>query len=144
MRTVSLTSALLGGVAMQRFGTVRSVLRTGFSCLVLGYTSIPLFAQIPIVVAVGERSREEIELSIYQLPLGQGLGAIGGGVGTTAALIALIAAAGKADRASATAVSYLFRSLGGTVGLSVAAGIFQAVLRQQLALRLDGTDAEEV
>ncbi|KAF8918684.1 MFS general substrate transporter [Mucidula mucida] len=57
---------------------------------------------------------------------------IGNGCGITTSLISLIANAGNADQAIATAVSYLFRSLGSVVGLSIGSTL----------KRLTGSDAD--
>ena len=64
------------------------------------------------------------------------------GSGLTTTLVALIANAGPEDQAIATAVSYLFRSLGSVVGLSVGTTITQDVLRQSLRRRLTGEDSD--
>ena len=64
------------------------------------------------------------------------------GSGITSTLIALIANAGPEDQAIATAVSYLFRSLGSVVGLSVGTSITQDVLRHSLRKRLSGAGAD--
>ncbi|KAI0773171.1 MFS general substrate transporter [Trametes elegans] len=68
------------------------------------------------------------------------------GAGLTSTLVALIANAGSEDQAIATAVSYLFRSLGSVVGLSVCTTLTQDVLRQSLRARLagSGTDVDEI
>ncbi|EMD35155.1 hypothetical protein CERSUDRAFT_54409, partial [Gelatoporia subvermispora B] len=66
------------------------------------------------------------------------------GAGITTTLIALIANAGQADQAIATAVSYLFRSLGSVVGLSVGTTIAQETLRKKLRERLTGADVDEI
>lgn len=84
------------------------------------------------------------------------------GSGITTTLIAIIANARQEDQAVATAgrrhltlfpenylkrffpVSYLFRSLGSVVGLSVGSTLVQATLRYLLRLRLSGDDAQEV
>ena len=62
-------------------------------------------------------------------------------------LAALISNAGAADQAIATAVSYLFRSLGSVVGLSIGSTILQVTLRRILhkSLGADGdVDVDEV
>jgi len=60
-------------------------------------------------------------------------------------LISLIANAAPADQAVATACSYLFRSLGSVVGMSVAASVVQQSLRIQLRDKLkSGKDADEI
>ncbi len=67
---------------------------------------------------------------------------IGNGCGITTSLISLIANAGNADQAIATAVSYLFRSLGSVVGLSIGSTLVQDTLRSALRKRLTGSDAD--
>ncbi|KAG5338218.1 hypothetical protein C0989_007947 [Termitomyces sp. Mn162] len=66
------------------------------------------------------------------------------GSGITTSLIALIANAGPEDQAIATAVSYLFRSLGSVVGVSVGSTIVQEALRTDLRRRLSGENVEEI
>ncbi|KAF5390042.1 hypothetical protein D9757_003893 [Collybiopsis confluens] len=67
---------------------------------------------------------------------------VGGGI--TTSLISLISIAGHKDQAIATAVSYLFRSMGSVVGLSVGSTILQDVLRSDLRRRLTGKDTDEI
>ncbi|TBU60299.1 MFS general substrate transporter [Dichomitus squalens] len=71
---------------------------------------------------------------------------IGIGAGVTSTLVALIANVGPADQAVATAVSYLFRSLGSVVGLSVGTTLTNDVVRKSLRRRLlgEGHDVEEI
>lgn len=71
---------------------------------------------------------------------------LGNGTGITTSLISLIANAGAKDQAIATAVSYLFRSLGSVVGLSVGSTLVQSTLRGVLKGRLEGkgVDVDEV
>lgn len=59
--------------------------------------------------------------------------------------MALISNAAKEDAAVVIACSYLFRSLGSAIGVSVASAILQQVLRSQLAVQLgNGQDAHEI
>jgi len=59
--------------------------------------------------------------------------------------VALISNAAKEDAAVVIACSYLFRSLGSAIGISVASAILQQVLRSQLAAQLgSGQDAREI
>jgi len=63
-------------------------------------------------------------------------------LGITTTLIALISNAAREDMAVVVACSYLFRSLGTSLGISIQSAVLQQVLRTQLALRLDnGEDA---
>ena len=69
------------------------------------------------------------------------------GVGTviTTTLINVIANADPADQAIATACTYLFRSLGSVVGVSLGSTVVQQSLRTQLTARLgSGHRAEEI
>ncbi|TGZ81703.1 MFS general substrate transporter [Ascodesmis nigricans] len=68
----------------------------------------------------------------------------GNGIGVTSTLIAVIAAAGSEDQAVATAVSYLFRSLGTVSSLSVSSMLVQETLRNELIKSVKGEDAEEI
>ncbi|KAM5540180.1 hypothetical protein V8D89_006320, partial [Ganoderma adspersum] len=69
---------------------------------------------------------------------------LGIGAGITSTLVALVANAGPEDQAVATAVSYLFRSLGSVVGLSVGTTLTNDVVRNTLRKRLSGDDVEEI
>ena len=62
------------------------------------------------------------------------------GTGITTTLIALIANAAPEDQAVATAVSYLFRSLGSVLGVSVGSTLVQDSLRSYLGERLSHMD----
>ena len=67
------------------------------------------------------------------------------GIGVTTTLISLIANASPQDQAIATACSYLFRSLGSIVGLSLSSTVVQQSLRIQLRDRLrSGKDADQI
>lgn len=46
--------------------------------------------------------------------------------------------------ATITSVSYLFRSTGGVVGVSVTSAIFQGLVKKILTERIKGPDAEKV
>ncbi|KAG5643966.1 hypothetical protein DXG03_009317 [Asterophora parasitica] len=81
--------------------------------------------------------------SVIFLGAGLFVSTLGNGSGVTTSLIALIANAGKADQAIATAVSYLFRSLGAVVGISVGSTIVQGALQTYLRKHLAGMDVEE-
>ncbi len=73
------------------------------------------------------------------------MGGFGNGIGVTTSLIGLIANASPQDQAVATACSYLFRSLGSVVGLSLSATVVQQSLRNQLQDKLNsGKDAEDI
>lgn len=67
--------------------------------------------------------------------------------GITTTLVGLLANAAVEDSAIAVACSYLFRSLGSSIGISTGSAVLQQVLRYQLASRLssegEARDIEE-
>lgn len=66
-------------------------------------------------------------------------------LGITTTLVGLLANAATEDTAVVIACSYLFRSLGSSIGISTGSAVLQQVLRNQLAARLpDGDEAREV
>lgn len=63
----------------------------------------------------------------------------------TTTLVGLLAHAGPKDGAMVVACSYLFRSLGSSIGISINSAVLQQTLRLQLLARLDsGAEAREV
>lgn len=129
------------------FGTLSSVgaglimKRTGryYWLTVLGW-GILLVGMIPMVLFSGALSSSEVGTSVAL-----GLTAIGMGSAITSTLVALLSNAAKEDTAVVVACSYLFRSLGSAIGVSVASAILQQVLRAQLASRLgSGDEAWEI
>lgn len=65
--------------------------------------------------------------------------------GITTILIALLASAATEDSAVAIACSYLFRSLGSSIGVGASSAVLQQVLRAQLASRIgDDDDASQI
>ncbi|KKP04051.1 hypothetical protein THAR02_03843 [Trichoderma harzianum] len=97
---------------------------------------ILFFSMIPLIVSVWFRS-------LVGTNTGFVLSAIGNGGGITTVLIALLANAATEDTAVAIACSYLFRSLGSSVGVGTSSAVLQQVLRTQLASRI-GDDAGQV
>lgn len=64
-------------------------------------------------------------------------------LGITTILVGLIANAAPEDSAVAIACSYLFRSLGASIGVGTSSAVLQQVLRTQLASRI-GEDAGQI
>ena len=128
----SVSGSLLGGLLVKRTGKYYWLIVFAFSTAILG--------TIMIVLSTGL-----VVNSTYGVSVGLVIGGIFNNVGSTATLIGLIANAAPEDQAIATACSYLFRSLGFVVILSLAATIVQQSLRNQLGKRLNsGNDAEEI
>ncbi len=128
----SVSGSLFGGVVMQKSGKY-------YWLTVCAYSTAAL-AAIPILLCTGL-----VVNSIYGIEVGLVFSGFANGIGVTTTLIGLIANAAPEDQAIATACSYLFRSLGSVVGLSVSATVVQQTLRTQLRDRLrSGKDAEDI
>ncbi|KAK0475707.1 MFS general substrate transporter [Armillaria novae-zelandiae] len=123
------SGSLIGGVVMQATGKFYWVTVAGYLLLLAGTVLVVLMSGVMASSLVG-------------LVVGLVISSIGNGGGITTSLISLIANAGHADQAIATAVSYLFRSLGSVVGLSVGSTLVQGTLRAALKRELAGQDVD--
>ncbi|KAI0044796.1 MFS general substrate transporter [Auriscalpium vulgare] len=125
--------SLTGGLIMQATGKYHLLTIINYVIMLSGSTLIIFSTGLFFHSFVG------LEIGLFLL-------AYGNGTTITSTLIALIAHAGAADQAIATAVSYLFRSLGSVLGLSISSTLFQHTLRQHLRRRLPavGGDADEI
>ncbi|KAF7320692.1 Vacuolar membrane amino acid uptake transporter fnx2 [Mycena chlorophos] len=130
--------SLGGGLWIQATGKYKAVTVCAYIAMVVGTFWTTLSA--------GEGEKGGMRTAVM-VAVGAFLVAVGNGTGITTSLIALISNAGAADQAIATAVSYLFRSLGSVVGLSVASTLLQVTLRRKLheTLGADGdVDVDEI
>lgn len=122
--------SLVGGIVMQRTGRYYWLTVASYSGLVMGMIAIILSAGL-------------LMNSTYGIAGGLFIGGFGQGAGQTTTLTGMIANASLEDQAVVIACSYLFRSLGSVVGLSLSATVIQQSLRSQLAERLDGREDTE-
>lgn len=128
----SVLGSLSGGLLIQKTGKYYRLTVLAYSTATLGFLLIILCTGLVVN-------------NTYGISVGLALGGYCLGIGTTATLIALIANAAPEDQAVATACSYLFRSLGSVVVLSLSASVVQQSLRTQLREQLSsGDDAEEI
>ena len=128
----SVSGSLFGGLLMQKTGRY-------YWLTVCAYT-IETAGVVPILLCTGL-----VVNNTYGISVGFVMCGFSGGIGVTTSLIGLIANASTEDQAVATACSYLFRSLGSVVGLSLSATVVQQSLRTQLQEAFkNGTDAERV
>ena len=128
----AVSGSLSGGLLMQRTGKYYWLTVVAYSMSTLGTISIVLCTGLVVN-------------STYGISVGLALGGFCTGIGTTTTLIGLIANAVPEDQAIATACSYLFRSLGSVVVLSLTASVVQQSLRDQLQEHLNSeNDAEEI
>ncbi|ROV98361.1 hypothetical protein VMCG_07110 [Cytospora schulzeri] len=120
-------SASLGsGFVIRRTGRYYWVNAAGWGLLLL--------STVPMVLFSGAWTNSQVGTSVALAML-----ATGAGTGITTSLVALLSNAPKEDTAVVIACSYLFRSLGSAIGVSVASAVLQQVLRSQLAARLGGS-----
>ncbi|KAJ8518503.1 hypothetical protein ONZ45_g4418 [Pleurotus djamor] len=128
-------------------GSVIGSLAGGFMMQVTGryyWLTVGAYAALFVGGLVTTLMTGLLATSFVALAIGLVVSSLGNGSGITTSLIALIANAGPADQAIATAVSYLFRSLGSVIGLSVGSTLVQSTLRTFLRRQLDGTDVDEL
>ncbi|KAL9583725.1 MAG: hypothetical protein Q9203_004961, partial [Teloschistes exilis] len=121
------SGSLFGGLVMKRTGKYYWLTLGAFIFLALG--------MLPIVLCSGLATN-----NTYGISVGLVVGGFSNGVGVTTSLVSLIANAAQEDQAIATACSYLFRSLGSVVGVSLTAAVVQQSLRKQLQKRLSSSD----
>ncbi|KAI0448719.1 MFS multidrug transporter [Xylaria acuta] len=114
-----------GGFVMKRTGRFYWLTLTGYCLLLLGI--------IPMVLGVGQKSAAIAVIGLSILIFGHNIS-----IATT--VIAVIANAAPGDTAVAIACSYLFRSLGTTIGVSISTATLQQMLRVNLAQELGGED----
>jgi len=125
------TGSLVSGIIMQATGRYYWLSVCAFTLMAFGHLLVPAFSGVLLYSYAG-------------ITVGLCFSSFGVGAGITITLIALIANAGPIDQAVATAVSYLFRSLGTVVWLSVATTLMQDTLRRILYQRLSGENVDEI
>ncbi|KAL2001551.1 hypothetical protein VTN02DRAFT_1601 [Thermoascus thermophilus] len=103
-----------------------------FWLTVAGYTSLTC-GLLVIFLASGGAFKNTVVVI-----LGMVMSGFGNGIGVTTTLIGLISNASPQDQAVATACSYLFRSLGSVIGLSLSSTVVQQLLRNRLRSALGG------
>jgi tetrahydromethanopterin S-methyltransferase subunit B len=129
----SVTGSVFGGLVMQKTGKY-------YRLTILAHAFLIIAGNIPIFLFSGVVRNWTLGIIV-----GHVLWGFGGGIVITTTLIALIANADAADQAVATACSYLFRSLGSVVGLSISSTIVQQMLRTQLHRILgNGDEADTI
>ncbi|ELQ44472.1 multidrug resistance protein fnx1 [Pyricularia oryzae Y34] len=112
--------------------------RTGryYWLTVVSYATL-LLSSLPLVLSTGILTD-----SVVGTTVGLALSSFGNGAGLTTTLVGLISNAAPEDAAVVIACSYLFRSLGLSIGVSVMSAVMQQALRTQLAAKLgDGDEA---
>ena len=128
----SVTGSLTGGIIMQKTGKYYFLTIFAYLISSSGIVFVILFTGLVLN-------------DTYGISVGLVLGGFGNGIGVTSTLIGMIANAKPEDQAIATACSYLFRSLGSTIGVSISATVFQQSLRMKLKNSLgSGKESDKI
>lgn len=112
-----------GGLIIRHTGRYYWVTVLSFGLLLLSIVPLVMFTGLVANSIVG------ITIGLIMLTLGAGSG-------ITTTLVALISNAAQEDSAVAIACSYLFRSLGTSIGISAASAVLQQTLRTRLVEKL--------
>ncbi|KAJ5500245.1 hypothetical protein LT330_002275 [Penicillium expansum] len=113
------SGSVLAGLLMKWHGKYYWLTVVAYAFLTTGVFSIYLFSG-------------GVTASTVAMICGMVMAAFGNGIGVTTTLIGLISNATHEDQAVVTACSYLFRSLGSVIGLSLSSTVVQQVLRNRL------------
>ncbi|KAJ6079316.1 hypothetical protein N7467_009069 [Penicillium canescens] len=113
------SGSLFAGMLMKWYGKYYWLTIAAYASLTTGCFCIYLFSGGAVT-------------STVPMILGMMIAAFGNGIGVTTTLIGLISNATYEDQAVVTACSYLFRSLGSVIGLSLSSTVVQQLLRDRL------------
>ncbi|KAL1743313.1 major facilitator superfamily domain-containing protein [Schizophyllum fasciatum] len=122
------TGSVFAGWIMRKTGKLYT--------LTLVSSALTILANVLVVLWDDRTSAIHLWLDI--VPQGFGMAS-----SITSTLIAMIAGVYKEDMAVATGITYLFRTTGQVLGVSLSGAILQAVLLSQLRHRIHGPDAAE-
>ncbi|GLB33632.1 putative sugar (and other) transporter [Lyophyllum shimeji] len=92
-----------------------------------------------VLVTLWNEDSSPIHLWLDLVPQGFGMASF-----ITSTLIAMIAGVYKEDMAVATGITYLFRTTGQVLGVSLSGAVLQAVLHQKLRERIQGPGSSEI
>ncbi len=142
-----LVGSLGGGMVMRRTGKYYGLTIIGLACVALSIIPLVAFSGAAVLSVIG------IVAGLMVLSFGSGACEshdcirelicgryVNDCIAITTTLIAIIANAPREDTAIAIACSYLFRSLGSAIGISVSMATLQQVLRLKLAQELNNRD----
>jgi MFS family permease len=117
------------GICICSVGSGYLMKRTGRYVL-LGVVAVSLqLAHVTILTTLNE-STPKWHLMVSFFLLGSGYGAM-----LTVTLLACLAAVDHSDQATITSATYAFRSVGGTVGITIASAVYQNILKTELWAR---------
>lgn len=122
---------LLGGIILKRTGKFYWLAVFAATAATLGSVLFPVAPSLDVG-------------SLASIYIGSIISFVPQGVTVTASLIAIISNVSAADQAVATACSFLFRSLGAAVGVSLVGTLIQSVLRMRLRASLEPHEADQI
>jgi predicted MFS family arabinose efflux permease len=120
---------LVGGWSVQRTGKYRGPIIIAYSIQAIGTLMVTL-------IIYTKNTGPGSVIAVYAIA------SFGCGFGITATVVAIVANAGKKAQAIATAVSFLFRSTGAVIGITIGGAIVQNALRSMLRSRLGTWEAD--
>ncbi|KAF9569492.1 vacuolar amino acid permease [Agrocybe pediades] len=123
------TGSVFAGWIMRRTGKLYT--------LTLVSALLSIYAMVS--ASLWSESSSQFHLWVDLIPQGFGMASF-----ITSTLIAMIVGVYKEDMAVATGITYLFRTTGQVLGVSLSGAILQAVLLQKLRERITGPDAAQV
>ncbi|KAJ8595338.1 vacuolar amino acid permease [Rhizopogon salebrosus TDB-379] len=123
------TGSVFAGWMMRRTGKLYR--------LTLASTALTIFASILVTLWNDNTSKYHLWLDI--VPQGFGMASL-----ITTTLIAMIAGVYREDMAVATGITYLFRTTGQVLGVSLSGAVLQSVLLRKLRQRITGPGSLEV
>ncbi|TYJ52479.1 hypothetical protein B9479_006912 [Cryptococcus floricola] len=140
MSTSNAGAHLVPGSIMGMFGS----LGTG---IIVRYTKkyywLNTFCALVGVVGTVLIATWDTTTSEWMLWSNMAFGSFSMGAVTTLTIVALIADVGPEHVAVATSLSYVFRTIGQVLGVSLSGALTQAVIERELELRIQGPDAEK-
>lgn len=126
-----LIGSLGSGFVMKRTGKYFWLTLIGYGIVLLSLVLVMLFSGV-------------IDKSLIGVLVAMTILAFGASISITTTLIAVISNTAAEDMAVAVACSYLFRSLGTTIGISISTAVLQQALRTELIARLHDSRADEI
>jgi len=123
------TGSVFAGWMMRRTGKLYH--------LTLASTALTIFASILVTLWNDNTSKYHLWLDI--VPQGFGMASL-----ITTTLIAMIAGVYREDMAVATGITYLFRTTGQVLGVSLSGAVLQSVLLRKLRQRITGPGSLEI
>jgi len=106
---------------------------------ILSLSSALLAVGATVLVALWNKNSSSFNLWFDLIPQGFGMSSL-----ITTTLIAMIANVSKDDMAVATGITYLFRTTGQVLGVSLSGTLLQAILTTKLKERITGPGAAEL